>query len=259
MACGGRQAGHRLVLAVHQPNLRLFGDSDSRGQYGYRLITGAYTSSLWRMTFGYAPRIEWDTRIKGRGVVGVGEAENLIHAAQLTWMPAEERRRYALTGPPPPDWFTAMRPAPWIDARVISEGRKLAGCPWSMSRPSMSHPDQTSTYLRKHAGLSCPPSRPRTTRPGPWPASPRPPGRTAPRPPHRRRTRPQHGHARTARRRPAGDDTATPAPAADEVIVGIAAAARASVTPRPAASAAPHPPSHPRRDQDRRRSALLDP
>jgi len=49
-----RQAGHRLVLAVHQPNLRLFGDSDSRGQYGYRLITGAYTTSLWRMTFGFA-------------------------------------------------------------------------------------------------------------------------------------------------------------------------------------------------------------
>jgi hypothetical protein len=49
----GRQAGHRLVVAVYQPNLRLFGDSDSRGQYGYRLITGAYTSSLWRMTFGY--------------------------------------------------------------------------------------------------------------------------------------------------------------------------------------------------------------
>jgi hypothetical protein len=32
-----RQAGHRLVLVVHQPNLRLFGDSDSRGQYGYQL------------------------------------------------------------------------------------------------------------------------------------------------------------------------------------------------------------------------------
>ena len=28
----GRQAGHRLVVAVHQPNLRLFGDSDSRAQ-----------------------------------------------------------------------------------------------------------------------------------------------------------------------------------------------------------------------------------
>jgi len=80
-------------VAVHQPNLRLFADSDSRAQYGYRLITGAYTSSLWRMTFGYAPPIEWDARIKGRGAVGIGEAPSLIHHAQITWMPAAERRR----------------------------------------------------------------------------------------------------------------------------------------------------------------------
>lgn len=33
-------------------------------------------------------------------MVGVGEAEDLIHQAQLAWMPAAERRRYALTGPP---------------------------------------------------------------------------------------------------------------------------------------------------------------
>jgi hypothetical protein len=71
-----RQAGHRLVVAVHQPNLRWFGDSDSRGQDGYRLITGAYTSSLWRMTFGYTPPIQWNTRIKGRGVVGIGKPRN---------------------------------------------------------------------------------------------------------------------------------------------------------------------------------------
>ncbi|HEX4060046.1 MAG TPA: hypothetical protein VHY58_03405, partial [Streptosporangiaceae bacterium] len=112
---------------MHQPNLRLFGDSDSRAQYGYRLITGAYSTSLWRMTFGLAPRIEWDARIKGRGVAGIGEAEELIHAVQLAWMPATERRRYALTGPPPPDWFAAMQPAPWIDEHVVGEGRKLAG------------------------------------------------------------------------------------------------------------------------------------
>jgi hypothetical protein len=123
----GRQAGHRLVVAVHQPNLRWFGDTDSRGQYGYRLITGAYTHSLWRMTFGYTAPIQWDTRIKGRGAVGIGEAEELIHHAQIAWMPAEERRRYALTGPPPPDWFTQMLPAPWITGHVIAEGRKLAG------------------------------------------------------------------------------------------------------------------------------------
>jgi hypothetical protein len=123
----GRVAGHRLVVAVHQPSLRLFGDSDSRSQYGYRLITGAYTTSLWRMTFGYAPPIEWDARIKGRGVVGIGEASSLIHHAQIAWLPGAERRRYALSGPPPPDWFTDLRPAPWITPRVLAEGRKLAG------------------------------------------------------------------------------------------------------------------------------------
>jgi hypothetical protein len=123
----GRVAGHRLLVAVHQPNLRLFADSDSRASYGYRIITGAYTASLWRMTFGYAPPVEWDARIKGRGVVGIGEAAGLIHHAQIAWLPAAERRRYALTGPPPPDWHTAMRPAPWITPRVLAEGRKLAG------------------------------------------------------------------------------------------------------------------------------------
>lgn len=157
----GRQAGHRLVLAVHQPNLRLFGDSDSRGQYGYRLITGAYTTSLWRMTFGYAPRIEWVARIKGRGVVGVGEAADLIHHAQLAWMPAAERRRYALTGPPPPQWFTDMQPAPWIDGHVISEGQKLAGVSLVRVLPVGVPPDRTYTYQRKGAPMSRPMSRPR--------------------------------------------------------------------------------------------------
>ena len=123
----GRVAGHRLLVAVHQPNLRLFADSDSRASYGYRLITGAYTASLWRMTFGYASPIEWDARIKGRGVVGIGEASSLIHHAQIAWLPAAERRRYALSGPPPPDWHAEMRPAPWITPRVLAEGRKLAG------------------------------------------------------------------------------------------------------------------------------------
>jgi hypothetical protein len=123
----GRVAGHRLLVAVHQPNLRLFADSDSRASYGYRIITGAYTASLWRMTFGFAPPIEWDARIKGRGVVGIGEASSLIHHAQIAWLPATERRRYALSGPPPPGWFTDMRPAPWITPRVLAEGRKLAG------------------------------------------------------------------------------------------------------------------------------------
>jgi hypothetical protein len=79
------------------------------------------------MTFGFAPPIEWDARIKGRGVVGIGEASSLIHHAQIAWLPAAERRRYALSGTPPPDWFNDLRPAPWITPRVLAEGRKLAG------------------------------------------------------------------------------------------------------------------------------------
>ena len=99
----GRVAGHRLLVAVHQPNLRLFADSDSRASYGYRIITGAYTASLWRMTFGYAPPIEWDARIKGRGVVGIGEASSLIHHAQIAWPPPP---------PPPPNAAATPCPAP---------------------------------------------------------------------------------------------------------------------------------------------------
>ena len=216
----GRQAGHRLVLAVHQPNLRLFGDSDSRGQYGYRLITGAYTTSLWRMTFGFAPRIEWDARIKGRGVVGVGEAADLIHHAQLAWMPAAERRRYALTGPPPPDWFTDMQPAPWIDGHVISEGRKLAGVSL-VDVPPVGVPPGQDIHVPAQTRRDVPPDVPppdTATGPRPDPATTRRPGK------HRAAgpgDEPVRSTGTIARHRaaPPGDD-------AEEIIVGIAAAAR---------------------------------
>jgi hypothetical protein len=39
------------------------------------------------MTFGYTAPIQWDTRIKGRGVVGIGEAEELIHHASSPGCP----------------------------------------------------------------------------------------------------------------------------------------------------------------------------
>jgi hypothetical protein len=103
-------------IRLPRSNLRLFGDSDSRGQYEYRLITGAYIPSLWWMTFGFAPRIEWDARIKNRGVVGVGEAADLIHHAQITSMPRRrtpplrpDRPALRPTGPPP-DVRLTVRP-----------------------------------------------------------------------------------------------------------------------------------------------------
>ncbi len=216
----GRQAGPRLVLAVHQPNLRMFGDSDSRGQYGYRLITGAYTTSLWRMTFGFAPRIEWDARIKGRGVVGVGEATDLIHHAQLAWMSAAERRRYALTGPPPPQWFTGMQPAPWIDGHVISEGRKLAGVSL-VDVPPVAVPPGQDIHVPAQTRRDVPPDVPppdTATGPQPDPEATRRPGK------HRAAgpaDEPVRSTGTIARHRatPPDDD-------AEDIIVGIVAAAR---------------------------------
>ena len=139
------------------------------------------------MTFGFAPRIEWDARIKGRGVVGVGEAEDLIHHAQLAWMPAAERRRYALTGPPPPDWFTDMQPAPWIDGHVISEGRKLAGV--SLVRvPDAGVPPGQDIHVpaqtRRHVPPDVPPPGPGTVAP-PVPATTRRAGQAPRRGPRR--------------------------------------------------------------------------
>ena len=227
----GRQAGHRLVVAVHQPNLRWFGDTDSRGQYGYRLITGAYTSSLWRMTFGYTAPIQWDTRIKGRGVVGIGEAEELIHHAQLAWMPAEERRRYALTGPATAGLVHRHAARP-LDHRARHQPRAASSPapPWSaspataMSRP-MSRPRQHPWYQRKDAPMSRPMSRPRTPSPCRRRFSARPggPAGTAPRTRRRRAARHQHWGERAApRRRPR--PTATPTPG-ERLIIGIADAA----------------------------------
>jgi hypothetical protein len=216
-------------VAVHQPNLRWFGDSDSRGQYGYRLITGAYTSSLWRMTFGYTAPIQWDTRIKGRGVVGIGEAEELIHHAQIAWMPAEERRRYALTGPEPPAWFTAMQPAPWITARVISEGGKLAGA--SLVRLAGGDvpagvPPATPPLVPAQRLSDVPPAVPPPDTPV-WPRSARPAGRhRAPgaagdgQPVTSTSTGPGGRHRADA----PGGDTATPAPGG-QLIIGLADAA----------------------------------
>jgi hypothetical protein len=213
---------------VHQPNLRLFGDSDSRGQYGYRLITGAYTSSLWRMTFGFAPRIEWDARIKGRGVVGVGEAAELIHHAQIAWMPAAERRRYALTGPASPDWFTAMRPAPWITPRVITEGRKLAGVSL-MAVPDGPVPPGPDVHVPAQTRWDVPQAVPppdTATRPREVPG---PAGRAG-----RHRAPDDHdGQAITStgtggrhRAAPADHTSADEDSGGDELIIGIAAAAR---------------------------------
>ena len=201
---------------------RLFGDSDSRAQYGYRLITGAYSTSLWRMTFGLAPRIEWDTRIKGRGVAGIGEAEELIHQAQLAWMPAQERRRYALTGPTP--GLVHRHAASPVDRPAGDRGRPETG------RGVPGHcPTRTAGTRTSQNAVRCPARCPSTVpaprrRPGPAPRTPCP-------------ARPGQGQT---------PSSASPPPPGSWAMTS------------PTASAAPAPATHPRRKQAPRRAPLVD-
>jgi hypothetical protein len=177
------------------------------------------------MTFGFAPRIEWNARIKGRGVVGVGEAADLIHHAQIAWMPADERRRYALTGPPPPDWFTDMRPPPWIDDHVISEGRKLAGV--SLVRPGgVPVPPGQHVYVPAQRHPDVPPDVPPPDTPARPTADPGPAGRH--RAPDAQNGQPVTSTGTGGRHRAAdpGQDTAMDGSTEETMIVGIAAAAR---------------------------------
>src|SRR5690606_24140103 len=75
IAWRGRANRHFIQIGTHQPSLKLFGSTDVRGQFGWRVILGSYDTSIWRTTFGNAPRVAWNGRKKGRGVVGFGETE----------------------------------------------------------------------------------------------------------------------------------------------------------------------------------------
>ena len=158
-------------------------------------------------------------RIKGRGVAGIGEAEELIHAAQFAWMPAAERRRYGLTGPPPPDWFTAMRPAPWIDEQVISEGRKLAGVSLVHVSPGRhAHvPAKTPSDVPPDVPVHVP-----SPRPGTWPGQ-------------RRKPAPDPLIARARTR----SSASRPLPGSSATANRTASAAPAPATPSPAKASSP--------------------
>jgi hypothetical protein len=141
-------------------------------------------------------------------------------------MPADERRRYALTGPPPPDWFTGMQPAPWIDGNVISEGRKLAGVSL-VDVPPVGVPPGQHIYVPAQTRRHVPPDVP-------VPDSPARPlvlpgvGRRA----GRHRASPAHGEqpltssGATGRHSNAAPGGGQVAVSAEEMIIGIAAAAR---------------------------------
>jgi hypothetical protein len=139
-------------------------------------------------------------------------------------MPAAERRRYALTGPPPPDWFTEMRPPPWIDDHVISEGRKLAGV--SLVRLPVPVPPGQQVYVPAQRQPDVLPDVPAPDTPARPVADPGPAGRHRALDAQDGQSVTSTGGAGRHRAPRLGQDTAGDGGREETVIVGIAAAAR---------------------------------
>ena len=127
---------------------------------------------------------------------------------------------------PPPDWFTGMRPAPWIDAHVISEGRKLAGVSL-VDVPPVGIPPGQDIHVPAQTRRHVPPDVPPPDAPVPPLALPGParrPGRhRAPADPGEQPVTSTSGTGRHQAVAPTGDTIVAPA---EEMIIGIAAAAR---------------------------------
>lgn len=157
----GRQADHRVIAAPHTPTRETMGGTDGRAQYGVRIITGTYNRSTWLLTFGYAPQIKWNSKIKGRGVVGFGESEEEIQEAQIVWLSPEEGRKLALSGPPAPEWFTNMETAPWVTREVLEEADKLAAVSRvSLPARPMYVPPKTDDHVPAHTPDTAEPTGP---------------------------------------------------------------------------------------------------
>ena len=153
----------------------------------------------------------------------------LIHHAQIAWLPAAERRRYALTGPPPPDWFTDMQPAPWITAaragRRPQARRRLPRPPPRRRDVPADVPPATATPGTSAKTPRCPARCPAPGHPRPLPAPPDRPGSAAPRPGPVGDGQPVTSTGTGGRHRAATPGPTATRPPANELIVGIADAA----------------------------------
>ena len=127
---------------------------------------------------------------------------------------------------PPPDWFTDMRPAPWIDGHVISEGRKLAGVSL-VDVPLIGVPPGQDIHVPAQTRWDVPSDVPPPdtgTRPLVLPGPARRAGRHRASP--ARGEQPVTSTESTGERCDVAPGGGTVAVSADEMIIGVAAAAR---------------------------------
>jgi hypothetical protein len=128
VALQGRQAEHRMVVAPHQADAKIFGGTAVRGSFGFRLVLGAMNRTLWVTAFGYAKQVAYNARIKGRGLIGLGEGDpeeiQFAHATEAD-VPG-----IVAAAPEPPAWFTAGGLPPWVTTQTIEQAATVAGVGW---------------------------------------------------------------------------------------------------------------------------------
>ncbi len=121
IAMRGGANKHYLAVGAHQPRRDLFGGTEIRAQFGWKIMLGRYDHSVWTTTFGYAKRLAWNGHKKGRGVIGFGQHEDDISECQVVYLEPAEIIELANSGPEPPAWWMNFEMAPWITREVVEE------------------------------------------------------------------------------------------------------------------------------------------
>lgn len=145
LAVQGRQAEHRMVVAPHQPDAKVFGGTAVRTSFAARVVMGAMTRTLWMTAFGYQQQVPYESHVKGRAMAGLGEG--VPEEVQLAWLSEAEARTAALAAAEPPEWFQRGLLPPWVTAETIEQARQVAGVGWlsppeqRLSLPGTTVPD----------------------------------------------------------------------------------------------------------------------
>jgi hypothetical protein len=128
----GRQANHRMIVGVHSPTAQLFGGTNGKDLFATRLLLGAPSPAKWLMTFGDAPKVQYDATRDGRGLIGYGASA--VEEIQVGWLSGEDARARLEASAPAPEWFDRHELPPWVTQAALDAAAADVGINW-LSRP----------------------------------------------------------------------------------------------------------------------------
>jgi hypothetical protein len=151
------RAGAIYAMAAAQQNAipNTFPDTDIRGNYQYKILSGAADGPSWIVTFPGQRLKKLSSQVKGRSIVGVGSELHEVQLAYMDWqevraaaqhgetvMDAENQKRAELlaelTGRP----VWEVSPLPWWVPAPAGTGRGVGGqdTPRDTSSPASTAP-----------------------------------------------------------------------------------------------------------------------